>query len=138
MASVGPNGRVRLASHSFLYTAPVFWPVPITPRPSIATTTPGGRVGSVTTVAVITTGPENLTVSGSPVFTDEALPLTWMVKVETVDCARAAGTATTSAATSPPRKDRMTPRYFFILRSISSLRDFIVVEDSLFMVSLGG
>src|SRR5712691_10295731 len=98
------------------------------------TTTPGGRVGSVTTVAVITTGPANFTVSGSPVFSDEAVPETWMVKVETVDCARAAGTATTRATTLPPSKDRMTPRYvFFILRSVSGLRDSSPIKDSLFM-----
>src|SRR2546430_3870799 len=134
IVSVGPNGRVRLASASLLYLAPVFCPVPTTPRPSMETTTPGGRVGSVTTVAVMTTGPANFTVSGSPVFTDEAVPETWRVKVETVDCAEAAGAASSSAPTIPPSKDRKVPRDFFMLRSISSLRDFIVVKDLLFMV----
>src|SRR4051812_34183975 len=125
---------------------PVFWPTPITPRPSMDTYTAGGSAvvpavgvdaaGSVTTVAVITTGPENFTVSGSPVFTAEALPETWMVKVDTVVCAKAAEGARSSAASAPhSREDRM-PRHVFILRSISSLKAFGPANDWLIMASL--
>src|SRR5688572_15450068 len=77
--SVGLNRRVRLASHELMYTLPVTLPVPLTPLPSTKRVTPVGRAGSVTTVALITTLPEKVTVSASPVRNGEALPLTWMV-----------------------------------------------------------
>src|SRR5512140_3568705 len=118
--------------------APVFWPVPITPRPSTWTYTAGGSAvvpavgveaaGSVTTVAVITTGPENFTVSGSPVFTDEAVPETWTVKVDTVVWAKAAAGASSSAASAPHSREDRIPRHVFLLRSISSLKVFNSVK----------
>src|SRR5690242_3295925 len=113
---------------------PVLLPVPTTPRPSICTYTAGGSAvvpavgveaaGSVTTVAVITTGPEKLTVSGSPVRLALAVPDTWMVKVDTVVCASAPDGASSSAATAPQSREDRIPRHVFILRSISSLNDF--------------
>src|SRR5512140_568465 len=125
--------------------APVFWPVPITPRPSTWTYTAGGSAvvpavgveaaGSVTTVAVITTGPENFTVSGSPVFTDEAVPETWTVKVDTVVWASAPDGASSSAASTPHSREDRIPRHVFILRSISSLNDFNSA-DALIMIGL--
>src|SRR5512140_523534 len=125
--------------------APVFWPTPVTPRPSICTVTAGGSAvvpavgveaaGSVTTVAVITTGPENFTVSGSPVFTDEAVPETWTVKVDTVVWAKAADGASNSAASTPHSREDRIPRHVFILRSISSLNDFNSA-DALIMIGL--
>src|SRR3954462_7707526 len=75
-------------------------PVPLTPRPSTKTATMGPSAGSVTTVAMTTTEPENVTVSGSPVFTDEALPETGTVKLETVLAWACAG----SGARRPPRR----------------------------------
>src|SRR5689334_9913388 len=56
-----------------------------------------------------------------------------MVKVDTVVCARAGGTASSSAPSTPAATGRTTPREVFILRSISSLKDF---SDWLVMVSL--
>src|SRR5262249_59129683 len=61
--------------------------------------TVGPSAGSVTTRAMTTSGPANATVSGSPVFTAEAVPATWMLKLETA-CARAGG----AAKTRPPNR----------------------------------